>query len=61
MVLWKHCSVSGPTANAGKPDPYRQAIVAALRDLTGQNAEPTGEAWRQRLDLQAGQTRASLR
>ena len=33
--------------------PYRQIAHSALRELTGRNAEPTSEAWRRLLALQA--------
>lgn len=36
---------------SGKASPYQQAIVGALRELTGQDAEPTSAAWRQVLNL----------
>jgi hypothetical protein len=36
---------------AGKPSPYQRAALAALRDMTGKDAEPTAEAWRKVLDL----------
>jgi hypothetical protein len=38
-----------------RPSPYRRAVVAALRDLTGWDAEPTAEAWRRTLGLAAPQ------
>jgi hypothetical protein len=39
----------------GRPSPYRRAVVAALRDLTGRDTEPTAEAWRRTLGLEATQ------
>ena len=35
----------------GRPSPYHRAVLAALRDLTGRDAAPTAEAWRQLLNL----------
>ncbi len=37
----------------GQTSPYQQAVVMALRKLTGKDAEPTAEAWRRALDLPA--------
>lgn len=37
------------TDDATRPNPYRRAALAALRDLTGRDAAPTGEAWRKML------------
>jgi hypothetical protein len=33
----------------GQQSPYRRAILTALRELTGKDAEPTPEAWRKLL------------
>ncbi len=35
----------------GRLSPYQRAAVTALRDLTGQDAEPSAEAWRRLLEL----------
>jgi hypothetical protein len=35
----------------GRLSPYQKAAVTALRDLTGKDTAPTGEAWRLLLDL----------
>jgi hypothetical protein len=35
----------------GQLSPYRRAALAALRELTGKDAEPTAEAWRRLLGL----------
>jgi len=35
----------------GRLSPYQRAVVAALRDMTGLDAAPTGEAWRKLLKL----------
>jgi hypothetical protein len=37
----------------GRLSPYRRAALAALRELTGRDAEPTAEAWRRLMDLPA--------
>jgi hypothetical protein len=37
----------------GTPSPYQRAALAALRDLTGKDAEPTAEAWRKLLKMPA--------
>jgi hypothetical protein len=39
----------------GWPSPYQRVALAALRDLTGRDAEPTPEAWRRLLKLPAEQ------
>src|SRR5262249_11736875 len=39
----------------GRLPPYQRAAVTALRELTGRDAAPTAEAWRQLLDLPARQ------
>jgi hypothetical protein len=36
-------------ARLEKTSPYRQAVLAALRSLTGRDAEPTAQAWRKAL------------
>jgi hypothetical protein len=36
----------------GQITPYQRAAVTALRDLTGKDTAPTGQAWRELLDLQ---------
>jgi hypothetical protein len=36
-----------------RPSPYHRAVLAALRELTGRDAEPTPEAWRRLLKLPA--------
>jgi hypothetical protein len=40
---------------ADRPSPYRRAVLAALRDLTGRDTEPTAEAWRRTLGLSTPQ------
>jgi len=40
-------------AKLEKNSPYRQAVLEALRALTGRDAEPTAAAWRKVLALQA--------
>jgi hypothetical protein len=37
----------------GFVSPYHRAVLAALRELTGRDAEPTAQAWRRLLNLQA--------
>jgi hypothetical protein len=37
----------------GRPSPYQRAVLTALRELTGKDTEPSGEAWRRLLDLSA--------
>ncbi|HYT94907.1 MAG TPA: HEAT repeat domain-containing protein [Gemmataceae bacterium] len=44
-------------ARLEKTSPYRQAVLAALRSLTGRDAEPTTAAWRQALALSASDER----
>jgi hypothetical protein len=34
---------------AGAPTPYQEALVTALRELTGRDAAPTSKAWKQAL------------
>jgi hypothetical protein len=41
----------------GQQSPYQQAVVNALRELTGKDAEPTPDAWRKLLGLGDKQTR----
>ena len=36
-----------------RPSPYQKAALAALREMTGRDTAPTGEAWRKMLDLPA--------
>lgn len=38
---------------AGRPSPYQRAVLTALRELTGQDTEPTPESWRRLLKLPA--------
>jgi hypothetical protein len=38
-------------AEPDRPSPYRRAVLAALRDLTGRDTEPTAAAWRRTLGL----------
>jgi hypothetical protein len=42
----------------GRPSPYQRAALAALRDLTGKDTEPTAEGWRRLLELPAKQKTA---
>ena len=42
-----------PTPKKGVLSPYQRVTLAALRELTGRDAAPTPEAWRQLLDLPA--------
>jgi len=37
----------------GRPSPYQRVALAALREMTGKDAEPTPEAWRRLLKLPA--------
>jgi hypothetical protein len=46
----------GP-ADPTRPSPYRRAVLAALRDLTGRDTEPTAAAWRRLLNLPGPQAR----
>jgi hypothetical protein len=39
-----------------RPSPYHRAVLVALRELTGRDAEPTPEAWRRLLALPADST-----
>jgi hypothetical protein len=41
----------------GRPSPYHRAVLAALRELTGRDAEPTAASWRRLLGLPSGQPR----
>src|SRR5262249_35589690 len=41
----------------GVLSPYHRAALAALRELTGRDTEPTAEAWRRLLKLPAPQRR----
>jgi hypothetical protein len=43
----------------GRPSPYQEAALAALRGLTGKDTEPTAAAWRRLLDLPAKQRTAT--
>jgi hypothetical protein len=40
-------------SEADRPSPYRRAVLAALRDLTGRDTEPTAAAWKRTLGLPA--------
>jgi hypothetical protein len=44
----------------GRPSPYRRAVLAALRELTGRDTEPTAAGWRKVLGLPARQFPAPL-
>jgi hypothetical protein len=48
------------TKEPGVLSPYHRAAVAALRELTGRDAAPTPEAWRQLLKLPAMPTRTAM-
>jgi hypothetical protein len=37
----------------GRPSSYQRAALTALRELTGKDTEPSGDAWRRLLDLSA--------
>jgi hypothetical protein len=39
------------TGEPGRPTPYQRAALAALRELTGRDAAPTGDVWRRLLNL----------
>jgi len=39
------------TREPGRVTPYQRAALAALRDLTGRDTEPTAQAWRRLLNL----------
>jgi hypothetical protein len=41
----------------GRRSPYQRAILSALRELTGKDAEPTPDAWRRLLNLAEKQRR----
>jgi hypothetical protein len=43
----------------GRPSPYQRAALAALRDLTGKDTEPTAEGWRRLLELPPKQKTAT--
>jgi hypothetical protein len=43
----------------GRPSPYQSAALAALRDLTGKDTEPTAEGWRRLLELPPKQKTAT--
>jgi hypothetical protein len=43
----------------GRPSPYQKAALAALRELTGKDTEPTAAGWRRLLDLPAKQRTAT--
>jgi hypothetical protein len=38
---------------AGRLSPYHRSALAALRELTGKDTEPTAAAWRRLLELPA--------
>ncbi len=44
----------------GRLSPYQRAALAALRELSGRDAEPSAEAWRKLLDLPARPRRMAL-
>ena len=44
----------------GRLSPYHRAALAALRELTGKDTEPTAEAWRRLLKLPVPQQRMAL-
>jgi hypothetical protein len=43
----------------GRPSPYHRAVLAALRELTGLDAEPTAAGWRRLLGLPTRQQQRS--
>jgi hypothetical protein len=43
----------------GRLSPYHRAALAAIRGLTGRDAEPTADAWRRLLNLPAKQPRVA--
>lgn len=45
---------------AGRQSPYHRTALAALRELTGKDTEPTPEAWRRLLNLPKEQQRTAL-
>jgi hypothetical protein len=45
-------------AEPGRPSPYQRAALAALREMTGKDTEPTAAGWRRLLDLPAKQMTA---
>jgi hypothetical protein len=54
------CREQLATKEPGVLSPYHRAAVAALRELTGRDAAPTPEAWRQLLKLPAKPTRTAM-
>jgi hypothetical protein len=45
----------------GQQSPYQRAVLYALRELTGKDAEPTPDAWRKLLGVEDKQTRTMTR
>src|SRR5207245_10994561 len=43
----------------GRLSPYHRAALAAIRELTGRDREPTADAWRRLLKLPAKQPRVA--
>jgi hypothetical protein len=54
------CREQLATKELGVLSPYHRAAVAALRELTGRDAAPTPDAWRQLLKLPAKPTRTAM-
>ncbi len=46
---------------SGEFSPYQRAVLAALRELTGRDTEPTPEAWRRLLKLKLPEKRSEWR
>jgi hypothetical protein len=42
------------TQEPGRVTPYQRVALAALRDLTGRDTEPTAQAWRRLLNVPGG-------
>jgi hypothetical protein len=52
-VLTQNEADAAPTTKKGVLTPYQRVTLAALRELTGRDAAPNPEAWRQLLELPA--------
>ena len=50
-VLTEAEAAAFPAPKAGTLSPYQRFTLAALRELTGRDTEPTPEAWRKLLQL----------
>jgi hypothetical protein len=59
-VLTDQEATAVPAPKAGVLSPYQRATLAALRELTGRDTEPTPEAWRRLLQTPARPAAESL-